>query len=430
MASAAMDAVGTVGKGAAAVAQRTTNAMSAFGEGGGSSHSGRLTDGLDGTAAAAAPGAGSPRPSSGPRGPQLPFGLKELSKTSLTKVGEGASARSDDGGRVRHNGLPPVKLLDFGVSQVCVDALDASKTPKKEKKKRFDDSILKATGTPAFYSPEMCVGKPFHGRPADVWAAGVTLCMLVSGELPFPSDNMPDMWRKIKEEPPTLPPSLSAPLREILTEMLQKNPNKRPTVAALRQHTWVTNGGTDPMPEQKHLPLEISDDDIMQAVKQMANTFALVTAGKKWKLNARQRSERQKSEASEREAKEAGASASEPSDKPTEGVAAAAAPPAAGGGGKQSGTGMKKLRVLGKLAKGQKQAAAQGELATDGGGKPATLKRLGSSGGKRGSIFGGARRAMSIGSSKERRTSGSSPSSPSGGPTMTRGDSMNMNDKI
>ena len=37
----------------------------------------------------------------------------------------------------------------------------------------------------------MLAGRPFHGRPADVWASGVTLAYLVSGEMPFWADNLP-----------------------------------------------------------------------------------------------------------------------------------------------------------------------------------------------------------------------------------------------
>ena len=130
---------------------------------------------------------------------------------------------------------------------------------------------MSQTGTPLFFSPEMChlPPIPFHGRPADVWAAGVTLCMLVSGELPFTGDNMPEIWRKVQEEPPeldaVLPKQCTHQLRDILSLMLSKDPNKRPTAKQLREHPWVTRGGEEPMPEQPYLPLEITDDDIKQA---------------------------------------------------------------------------------------------------------------------------------------------------------------------
>ena len=179
---------------------------------------------------------------------------------------------------------------------MCVDAAEigTEKAGSDGEKKRFDDTILKPTGTPLFFSPEMChiPAVPFHGRPADVWAAGITLCMLVSGELPFSGDNIPDIWKKVQEEPPeldrVLPPACSPLLREVLALMLDKDPNNRPTVKQLRKHKWVTRNDTEPLPEQPFLPLEITDDDIKQAVKRFSNTFTLVKAGKKWKSKLEQ----------------------------------------------------------------------------------------------------------------------------------------------
>ena len=39
----------------------------------------------------------------------------------------------------------------------------------------------KTVGTPAFLSPEICAGLPYHGRAADVWALGICLYMFVFG---------------------------------------------------------------------------------------------------------------------------------------------------------------------------------------------------------------------------------------------------------
>ena len=240
-------------------------------------------------------GEGSPRPG-GPRASSPTAAVARGFSTRMS--GQGGSRSWDSsamkrqqtgpmGGKFRQ--LPPVKLLDFGISQVCVDALDNTrKEGEAAKKKRFDDSILKATGTPLFYSPEMCIlpPKPFHGRPADVWAAGVTLCMLVSGKVPFEADNMPEVWRKVMKEQPELPEHISDNLRNLLLKMLAKKPEDRPTVAAMRKDPWVTDSGAYVMEEQDFLPLEITDDDIEKAVKRFSNTFQLMKMGKKWKAAA------------------------------------------------------------------------------------------------------------------------------------------------
>ena len=81
---------------------------------------------------------------------------------------------------------PLVKLLDFGIAQMC-PVTDG----EEGQKGRVDDSVMKSGGTPAFYAPEMMQKGAYHGRPADVWAAGVSLCMMVSGKLPFEADDLP-----------------------------------------------------------------------------------------------------------------------------------------------------------------------------------------------------------------------------------------------
>ena len=40
-------------------------------------------------------------------------------------------------------------------------------------------------------------GKPWDGRPADVWAAGVILFTLVAGNFPFDADTVADLFRNI-----------------------------------------------------------------------------------------------------------------------------------------------------------------------------------------------------------------------------------------
>ncbi|EOD38483.1 hypothetical protein EMIHUDRAFT_224579 [Emiliania huxleyi CCMP1516] len=73
----------------------------------------------------------------------------------------------------------------------------------------------KATGTPAFYAPEMCVKGGYLGKPADIWAAGVTLCQL-TGSNPFAAPDLPETFRRIQTEEPTLPGHASPELLALL----------------------------------------------------------------------------------------------------------------------------------------------------------------------------------------------------------------------
>jgi len=120
---------------------------------------------------------------------------------------------------------------------------------------------------------------------------------------------------------------LSPSLKALLKAMLAKEPNDRPTVAALRQHPWVTQDGADPMPKQEHLPLQITDDDVQQAVKRMTNTFALLKAGKKWKRETHKSTSARLSAQAEEEAPAAAAQESPPAASGTRSPASDAKSP-------------------------------------------------------------------------------------------------------
>ena len=112
---------------------------------------------------------------------------------SLFRRGKGGGGDGGEAGvaavdpsLVRH--APRIKLLDFGVAAICreheaLEALEVhggSGTPsglqpgtqpdgKRDDSPpgvRRDDSLIKSTGTPAFYAPEMCVKGAYHGAPA------------------------------------------------------------------------------------------------------------------------------------------------------------------------------------------------------------------------------------------------------------------------
>lgn len=59
-----------------------------------------------------------------------------------------------------------VRLGDFGSARLC----------------GADDRMLRTVGTPAFFTPEMCEGRPYSARQADVWALGVCLYIFVFGK--------------------------------------------------------------------------------------------------------------------------------------------------------------------------------------------------------------------------------------------------------
>jgi serine/threonine-protein kinase len=112
-----------------------------------------------------------------------------------------------------------VKIMDFGLAKI-VEAVR-------------DDGATVIAGTPFYMPPEQADGARVDGR-TDLYALGVTLFELATGELPFSEGNVgeqhrstpaPDPRERIEEFPSSL--------AETLLAMLAKSPDERPSSAAV-----------------------------------------------------------------------------------------------------------------------------------------------------------------------------------------------------
>lgn len=108
-----------------------------------------------------------------------------------------------------------VKLLDFGIAQIASSTMT-----------RAGDMM----GSASYMSPEQIVGKAVDAR-ADVFAAGVVLYELLTGQRPYAADSPTATLMKIMDEAPppieTLVPDLPRPLIGIVSRALEKDPARR-----------------------------------------------------------------------------------------------------------------------------------------------------------------------------------------------------------
>lgn len=100
-----------------------------------------------------------------------------------------------------------------------------------------------------------------RGKPADIWALGVTLFCLVHGRCPFEDEDEICVYAKIQNDKPKTNKALSGPLRHLFKQLLHKNEQKRITLDRIKKHYWVTENKTRPMTStDDNCPEEETDD--------------------------------------------------------------------------------------------------------------------------------------------------------------------------
>lgn len=148
------------------------------------------------------------------------LGPREVARIGLGLV---AALRQVHAGGVLHRDIKPgnvlvesrgrrVVLTDFGIAAIQ----DATALTV----------VGMLVGSPDYMAPERISGHP-QGPPSDIWSLGATLCAALGGRSPFSRDTTLATLHAVLYEEPELP-SAAGPLRDILAELLRKQPEARP----------------------------------------------------------------------------------------------------------------------------------------------------------------------------------------------------------
>lgn len=97
-----------------------------------------------------------------------------------------------------------------------------------------------ACGSPCYAAPEMIRGYRYVGSAVDCWSLGVILYALLCGYLPFEDSNTSKLYEKIMNGDYSIPSHVSSGARDLITRLLEVEPQRRYTCEMVRQHPWYT----------------------------------------------------------------------------------------------------------------------------------------------------------------------------------------------
>jgi serine/threonine-protein kinase len=131
--------------------------------------------------------------------------------------------------KIIHRDVKPSNFLFDSTGEIFLSDFGIAKTTVT------DDDGTWLVGTPAYMSPEQVLGKPVDGR-ADIYALGIVLFRLLSGQLPFSNDSVtalinahvdmpiPDI-RSVKNKIPAV-------WQEVVAKAMAKDPDDRYATAS------------------------------------------------------------------------------------------------------------------------------------------------------------------------------------------------------
>jgi serine/threonine protein kinase len=127
------------------------------------------------------------------------------------------------------------KIADFGLAKDVSERNDSTDLT----------AVGLAMGTPAYMSPEQCMGRKLDGR-SDQYSLGVTAYFALTGHKPFTGQSSFEIMTRQRElVPPTphkLNPSVPVDISKLVMQMLAKEPSDRYADANLCRDAWIEAG--------------------------------------------------------------------------------------------------------------------------------------------------------------------------------------------
>lgn len=120
------------------------------------------------------------------------------------------------------------KVCDFGVSCIL----------------KKGQVLYEQCGTPAYIAPEVISGDGYSSFQPDLWNMGIMLYAMVTGTVPFKSNNIEELHALILKGEFIFPKNskLSPSLQDFLRKVIVLDPSTRITLEGMLEHEWIEAG--------------------------------------------------------------------------------------------------------------------------------------------------------------------------------------------
>ncbi|EHA99670.1 Sperm motility kinase 3 [Heterocephalus glaber] len=131
-----------------------------------------------------------------------------------------------------HGDLKPQNVLidSQGHAKICDLGAGCRFLPGKE--------VFLLYGTRKYCAPERLLRGWYRGPPMDVWALGIILYEMLTGQLPFNGDKT-EMVQTMLSGRCSCPQSISRDAQDLIWNLLCFNPRMQPTAQEVLQHQWL-----------------------------------------------------------------------------------------------------------------------------------------------------------------------------------------------
>ena len=119
-----------------------------------------------------------------------------------------------------------LKIIDFGLSH-----------------EYEEDELLKTKcGSPSYAAPEIICCPFYDGFKVDIWCCGIILYAMLCGYLPFEGENNNLLFQNILNCDPEFPEFLSELSKDIISQILNPDPETRITIEEIKRHKFYLKG--------------------------------------------------------------------------------------------------------------------------------------------------------------------------------------------